>query len=73
MFVVATDGLAPIQWAYSIAISFSVLFVNLILKCVPDKCSPYLGQDSVYNEKFGVPKHEAEAKAAEEAEAEKGQ
>jgi Ca2+ transporting ATPase len=67
MFVVANDGLAPIQWAYSIAISFSVLIVNVILKCIPDWCSPYMGQDSVFNDKFGVPKHEQEAKDAAEA------
>lgn len=52
MFVVNDNGLAPIQWAWSIGISVSVLFVDALLKCIPDYLTPRLGQDSVFNEKF---------------------
>jgi len=52
MFVVCEEGLAPIQWVYSLVISFTVLFVNAILKFVPDYVTPRMGQDSVFNKSF---------------------
>jgi len=58
MFVVNVKGLAPIQWAYSLGISLSVCVINFILKFIPDTVTPSLGQDSVFNRKYGVPKSE---------------
>jgi len=52
MFVVNKDGLAPIQWGYSIAISCTVLFINALLKYLPDWLSPRMGQDSVFNSMY---------------------
>jgi len=43
MFVVNKNGLAPIQWGYSIAISCTVLVINALLKCIPDWMTPRLG------------------------------
>lgn len=61
MFVVNENGLAPIQWAWSLGISISVVIIDFILKFVPDSVTPSLGQDSVFNRKYGVPKSEQEA------------
>merc|ERR1719498_1304442 len=61
MFVVNSNGLAPIQWAYSLIISISVIVVDFILKFVPDTVTPSLGQDSVFNRKYGKPKSEQQA------------
>lgn len=52
MFVVANQGLAPIQWAYSVVISLSVLIINLLLKFMPDYLTPRMGQDVVFNAKY---------------------
>lgn len=52
MFVVADEGLAPIQWLYSLVISFTCLFVNTLLKFVPDFVTPRMGQDCVFNRSY---------------------
>lgn len=52
MFVVNSNGLAPIQWAYSLGISATVIIIDAILKPLPDYIAPRLGQDSVFNREF---------------------
>lgn len=66
MFVVNEYGLAPIQWGYSLGISITCVFIDLLLKFIPDSVTPSLGQDTVFNRKYGVPKAEAARKAAME-------
>lgn len=52
MFVVNKNGLAPIQWGYSIGISLTVLIIDALLKPLPDYLAPRLGQDTVFNKEY---------------------
>ena len=46
-FSLHPDGLAAIQHVLCIGVSISVLFVNALLKALPDDVTPLLGKDSV--------------------------
>lgn len=47
VFVVSPDGLDGVQWGMCIAIGFTGIIVNLILKFIPDWFCFKLGMDSV--------------------------
>jgi hypothetical protein len=38
-------GITPLQWGLSVGLSFISLFVNLILKFIPEKFFPELGEE----------------------------
>lgn len=39
-------GLDGPQWIISVLVSFTVLIVNVVLKCFPDTCCPVLGDET---------------------------
>jgi len=57
-FRLSPDGLGWEQHLQAIVIGLSVVIVNAIIKCIPDRFSPKLGEDSVFE------RHEAKRLAA---------
>ena len=51
VFVVSKYGLDSTQWGLAFIVGLSSIFVNALLKLVPDWMSPKLGQDSVDDER----------------------
>lgn len=41
------NGLDGVQWGMSFGVGITSIFINIILKLVPDWCCPKLGMDSV--------------------------
>lgn len=51
VFVCCLDGLDGVQWGMAIAVGFTSIIINFLLKLIPDSaiCIPQIGQDSVYD------------------------
>ena len=47
-FRLTPDGLTNEQHIYATVLALSVFIVNALIKCVPDRFSPKLGEDSVF-------------------------
>lgn len=51
VFEVHDNGLAWEQWLIAAAISLTVLIINFIVKFIPDRFTPQMGQDTPFNKR----------------------
>jgi len=49
VFEVCPDGLHWKQWIVSIVIGFTVLIINFLIKFLPDRITPAIGRDRVFD------------------------
>lgn len=59
VFVCCLDGLDGVQWAMAIAVGLTSIFINFLLKFVPDGCCPKIGQDCVDDRRILAKKEKA--------------
>ena len=51
MFEVCDDGLDIYQWLIACGIGSTVLLINLLIKFIPDRFTPAIGKDTVFDRK----------------------
>jgi len=49
VFEVCPDGLTIVQWAISVGLGSTVLFINFLIKFIPDRATPAMGRDRVFD------------------------
>merc|ERR1719272_1791554 len=49
VFEVCPDGLHWMQWVISILIGLTVIFINFFIKFLPDRITPAIGRDRVFD------------------------
>lgn len=65
VFEVCPDGLTIIQWLISVGLGFTVLIINFLIKFIPDRATPAMGRDRVFDAEEVKNGRKVEAKYAD--------